>query len=89
MRVLWFSINPSLFTPHTDGHNGGGWIASLEQIVRTEQNIQLGIAFEFSDNHFHYDKDGVTYYPIRCNKSSWIKRRLDNSDEKKKSNILS
>lgn len=84
MRVLWFSINPSLFTPHTDGHNGGGWIASLEQIVRTEQNIQLGIAFEFSDNHFHYDKDGVTYYPIQCNKSSWIKRRLYNSDEKKK-----
>lgn len=84
MRVLWFSITPSLFTPHTDGHNGGGWIASLEQIVRTEQNIQLGIAFEFSDNHFHYDKDGVTYYPIQCNKSSWIRRRLGNSDKKKK-----
>ena len=61
MRILWFSVTPSLFNPHSNAHNGGGWIASLEQIVRTVPDIQLGIAFEFSDLGFRYEKDGVAY----------------------------
>lgn len=84
MRILWFSVTPSLFNPHTNEHNGGGWIASLEQIVRTEPSIQLGIAFEFLDSHFRYDKDGVAYYPMEHNKRSWIKKWLKDSDEEEK-----
>jgi len=84
MRVLWFSVTPSLFSSHTNRHNGGGWIASLEQIIRTEQSIQLGVAFEFPDNHFCCDKDGVVYYPVQCKKRSWIKKWLNNSNEEKK-----
>ena len=88
MRVLWFSVTPSLFNPHTNRHNGGGWIASLEQIIRTEQSIQLGVAFEFPDNHFCRDKDGVVYYPVQCKKRSWIKKWLNNSNEEKKRNTI-
>lgn len=84
MRVLWFSVTPSLFNPYTNEHNGGGWIASLEKIVRTEENIQLGVAFKFPDGHFRYDKDGVVYYPIQYNKRSWIKKWLNNSNEEEK-----
>lgn len=84
MRVLWFSVTPSLFNPRTNSHNGGGWIASLEQIVRSEQSIQLGVAFNFPDSHFRYNRDGVIYYPMQSNKSSWIKKWLNNSDEEEK-----
>ena len=36
MKVLWFAVNPSLYDAHRNGeHNGGGWIASLEKIIRT------------------------------------------------------
>ena len=45
MRILWFSVTPSLFNPKSNSHNGGGWIASLEQIVRKEPAIDLGVAF--------------------------------------------
>lgn len=31
MKVLWFSVTPSLFTPHGIMHNAGGWIASLQK----------------------------------------------------------
>lgn len=64
MRILWFSVTPSLFNPYTNSHNGGGWIASLEQIIRQVSEIKLGIAFNFADNTFCYDQDRVRYYPI-------------------------
>lgn len=64
MRILWFSITPSMFNPRSNGHNGGGWIASLERIVRQVAEIELGVAFNFTDNGFSYKRDGVVYYPI-------------------------
>lgn len=65
MRVLWFSITPSLFNPKSTSFNGGGWIASLEQIVRKIPEIYLGVAFMFPNSDFKYEKDGVTYYTIQ------------------------
>ena len=66
MKVLWFAVNPSLYDAHRNGeHNGGGWIASLEKIIRTSDNIRLGVAFEHPDPVFKKDIDGVCYYPIR------------------------
>ena len=50
MRILWFTLNPSCFNPNSNNYNGGGWTASLEQIVRKNKNIELGIAFKFPDN---------------------------------------
>lgn len=64
MRVLWFSVTPSLFHPLTNGHNGAGWIGSLEAILRQSNEVQLGVAFEFPDRQFKYEKDRVSYYPI-------------------------
>ena len=84
MRVLWFSVTPSLFNPHTNEHNGGGWIASLEQIIRTEENIQLGVAFNFSDDHFRYEKNDVVYYPIQYNIRSQMKKWLNNTNKEEK-----
>ena len=64
MRVLWFSVTPSLFNPHSNCHNGGGWIASLEQIVRNIDVIKLGVAFYFGKDHSVYEKDDVKYYTL-------------------------
>lgn len=63
MRVLWFSVSPSLYS--ANGNNQGlGWIASLERIVRKDNTIKLGVAFEHSDDIFKKEQDGVTYYPM-------------------------
>ena len=64
MRVLWFSVTPSLFHPKSNSHNGGGWIASLEQIVHKEPLIDLGVAFQFPNANFRYYKEKVCYYSI-------------------------
>lgn len=82
MRILWFSVTPSLFNPQSNGHNGGGWIASLEQIVRKEKSIELGVAFHFPDNGFKYENDGVCYYPIAPKKKSLIDRLINRNEDK-------
>lgn len=64
MRVLWFSVTPSLFNPYSNTHNGGGWIASLEQIVRKMPEIELGVAFYFRTDCNTYENDGVKYYTL-------------------------
>lgn len=74
MKILWFSVTPSLFNPKSNSHNGGGWIASLEQIVRTESSIDLGVAFVFPNSDFKYERGGVKYYPINIETPSILKR---------------
>ncbi len=81
MRILWFSVTPSLFNPRSNGHNGGGWIASLEQIVRKEKSIELGVAFHFPDNGFKYENEGVSYYPIAPKKKSFIDKFISRKEE--------
>ena len=83
MRILWFSVTPSLFNPHSNGHNGGGWIASLEQIVRKNKDIELGVAFNFPDNGFKYENEGVSYYPIPTEQRS-LASKLFRKDENRK-----
>lgn len=70
MRVLWFSVTPSLYNPFSNSHNGGGWIASLEQIVRTIPEIDLGIAFYFGNSYKKDKVDNVTYYCLPNNNES-------------------
>lgn len=72
MRVLWFSVTPSLFSPKGIMHNAGGWIASLEKIVRSCNDVELGVAFHYKDNKFKYNNDGVCYYPISKSSKSWF-----------------
>ena len=81
MRILWFSVTPSLFNPRSNGHNGGGWIASLEQIVRKNKDIELGVAFNFPDNGFKYENDGVSYYPIKPEMRSLFGKLTGRSDD--------
>ena len=64
MKILWFSVTPSMYAAYNNGHNGGGWISSLERLVRTVPEIDLGIAFEYPACCFKENYEGVSYYPI-------------------------
>jgi glycosyltransferase involved in cell wall biosynthesis len=75
MRVLWFAVTPSLYGENTVSHNGGGWIASLERIIRTCPEIELGIAFEHKD-HNKTEKEGVVYYPLNVRYTRYDKLHL-------------
>ena len=77
MRILWFSVTTSLFNAYSNSHNGGGWIASLERIVRQVSEIKLGIAFNFADENFVHEQNGVKYYPISHGSLETYKKIID------------
>lgn len=61
MKVLWFSVTPSLY----DEENKGGWVASLEGIFRKYYpDIKLGIVFEYKTSANKKASGNVTYYPV-------------------------
>lgn len=87
MKVLWFSPTPSLYSNKIRGHNGEGWITSLQNIVQSVKNIDLGIAFEFAQDAPNEIFDAVKYYPIvgdfgineKLKRSKKLKKLLDKS----------
>ena len=67
MKVLWFSPTPSLYGENTVHHNGGGWVGSLERLLRDTSEVELGVAFVHEDTVFKSVQNRVAYYPISAN----------------------
>lgn len=87
MKVLWFSVTPSLYNPFSNSHNGGGWIASLEQIVRKIPEIDLGIAFYFGNSYKKDKVDDVIYYCLPQNNKGMLTGLLENKKKKEQERI--
>lgn len=65
MKVLWFSPTPSLYKNITNHpYFGAGWIESLQNIIETDNNIDLAIAFFHCDTVFKVKQGASMYYPI-------------------------
>lgn len=80
MRVLWFSPTPSLYSSYSNSHNGGGWISSLEQMVRSVNDISLGVAFKLDGQKPKNIIDDVTYYCIDS-KSNGVQKYIEIIDD--------
>lgn len=74
MKILWFSPSPSLYNNEKLSYNGVGWIESLEQILKKDADIELGICFFHATDNIKKTKDGVVYYPIKFVKSKRVVR---------------
>lgn len=67
LKVLWFEVTiPKSYKNH-DFH-GAGWQDALENILKKNTSVELGIAFE-SQNDFdeNCEIDGVKYFPLKSN----------------------
>ena len=68
MRVLWVSMNASLYDQalKRDNYGGGGWIFALQQnIMRYAPWIELGITFLYPKERDKVKLNGVIYYPLK------------------------
>jgi len=69
MRVLWFGHDkPAL--PHKGGgrlyYNGGGWLSSMEHILRNSQKVELGIAYMTDNATSTVQHEGqTTFFPMK------------------------
>ncbi|WP_276372797.1 glycosyltransferase family 4 protein [Chryseolinea sp. H1M3-3] len=75
IKVLWFTNTPSLASEFLNVPSiGGGWIYSLEEKIKEDQNINLAIAFKHGQEKLNkFTKKNCTYYAIP-NCHSKIKR---------------
>ena len=79
MKILWFTSTCSLYD-NNSSYNGGGWIESLEKIIRVHPEIELGISFFHKTGSEKKVKDDTTYYPIlrRLQKINPLKKLIRN-----------
>lgn len=78
MKVLWFECT----TPGRYKDKGavlGGWQDSLEQIVRTIPDIDLTIAFEYTESSRIKIIDGIKYIPITISYTKEEKKQATKS----------
>lgn len=80
MKVLWYTNTPSLYEESNHQYHGGGWIESLEELVKTRPEIKLSIAFFHPYDNERIEKNGVLYYPIRrlAGRKNPVKALLNN-----------
>jgi glycosyltransferase involved in cell wall biosynthesis len=64
MKVLWFANTPSLYDQGKHSYHGGGWIESLELLVKEQKDIELGVSFYHLTDSEKVTKSGTTYFPI-------------------------
>ena len=85
MKVLWFEISvPGRYK--SDKAPVGGWQDSLEQIVRTYEDIELTIAFEGTEGMAPKVVEGVKYIPLVPHYSFWDKKYRNNANRWNKAN---
>jgi hypothetical protein len=80
MKILWFTNTPSLYEQGKHQYYGGGWIESLEEIVKDQKEIELAVSFFYNKEKANVMKNGTTYYPIykKSGKSKPFKTVLNN-----------
>lgn len=74
MKVLWFSITPSLYFGNS---MMGSWVEALERIVRKRSDVQLSIAFQSTRPLPEKSEGNVSYYPMYQKRSRFEERYID------------
>ncbi|WKK66462.1 glycosyltransferase family 4 protein [Lutimonas zeaxanthinifaciens] len=76
MKILWFANTPcSASEKLTSSLNRGGWLSALEYELSKKENLELHVAFYYSESTDPFLHNNVWFYPIvRKNSSSKIQR---------------
>ncbi len=88
MKVLWFTNTPSLYNQGQHFYHGGGWIESLEELIRHVDRVELGISFFHQTGSAKEVRGKVTYYPLhrRTGKKfpfiTWVNNWKGKTDDK-------
>jgi hypothetical protein len=64
MKILWFTSTPSLYDQGKHDYHGGGWIESLEQLIKEREGIELAVSFFYKTDNEKVLENRTTYYPI-------------------------
>ncbi len=76
MRILWLSPTKGLLmNKFTNFDNsGGGWVSSLQSLVESEQNIDLGLCYLSEKQYVNEVYNGTHYFSIKSEKKSLFQK---------------
>lgn len=65
MKILWFTNTPCNAAKYLNlSVNYGGWLISLENILKLQKNVELNVAFLSQESIKNFRFESVNYYPI-------------------------
>lgn len=64
MKLLMVSPSKGLYDSQTEGYNGVGWVASLQQYLERDTDIELALTFVTSTPRGKEKRGNTLYYPI-------------------------
>lgn len=74
MKILIISPSKGLYDSQSEGYNGAGWVASLQQHLEKEQDVELALVF-VTPTPLQKEKRGNTmYYPVHIPDRSGLKK---------------
>lgn len=74
MRLLILSPSKGLYDSQTEGYNGVGWVASLQQYLEKEEDIELALAFVTPTPAPKEKRGNTLYYPVHIPDRSGLKK---------------
>lgn len=74
MRLLIVSPSKGLYDSQTEGYNGVGWVASLQQYLEKEEDIELALAFVTPTPAPKEKRGNTMYYPVHIPDRSGLKK---------------
>lgn len=74
MKALWLTAGSGLLQTGHMTYNGGGWIASLQQAVMQQSDIQLALAYSAPVADQPKTVDNCTYYPVHVPRRNALRK---------------
>lgn len=71
MKVLWFTNTASLYDYGHHNYHGGGWIESLEELLRKRDEIELAVSFFHPTDNEKLKINSGLYYPIKLSRGRY------------------
>lgn len=80
MRILWYSLTPSLATAHLTGKPGiaNGWIESLQTALQQVEGVEMGVVFPWDTQQMmRFSLDKTEYFGYPQGKKGKIQQIVD------------
>jgi glycosyltransferase involved in cell wall biosynthesis len=73
LKILWLSAGSGAHK-NSDSYHGGGWVASLQQLVQNSNQVELALAFISNKEQPKFTENNTIYYPVYSPSPSGLKK---------------
>ena len=76
MKLLFLTKRPGLLKKNVNKYNGGGWVDSLQSLLKAKGDVQLAMTYLSNKKEKSFVEYEIIYYPIYSPSLSYINKIL-------------